>query len=247
MLQLDLQKFYTIGHRGMEVNAVENTLDAFKKAIALNLDLVETDVQTTRDNVPLLFHDHFLDRKTTLHGSIHDYNYLDLKDIPVHTAAGSDRLATFEDLLVLLKPSKVNLLLELKDSFGFPEIKKLISQYDFNERIIVDSFELDSILKFQKLCPNLTYAWLMNVIPFKMGGYPFNRILKILQKHNLSGVSFHMRDLDEKWITRYKNCQKFVFAWGVKSIKFYANVMKFPINGFTAPDPNFLIKIGLKN
>lgn len=45
-----------IGHRGARGLAPDNTLASFAKAIACNVDMIETDVQQTSDGVLVLFH-----------------------------------------------------------------------------------------------------------------------------------------------------------------------------------------------
>ena len=62
-------------HRGQpaaayhpEIEGLENTLAAFKHAVALGYDYLETDVHVTRDGVLLAFHDAVLDRVTDARG-----------------------------------------------------------------------------------------------------------------------------------------------------------------------------------
>src|ERR1044072_2436754 len=62
------------GHRGRahhpEIEGLENTLAAFKHAVALGYDYLETDVHVTRDGVLLAFHDSVLDRVSDREGEI---------------------------------------------------------------------------------------------------------------------------------------------------------------------------------
>src|ERR1041384_3086855 len=53
-----------IGHRGYAAKAPENTLPSFKLALEAGVDLVELDYQHSKDGVPMVFHDRFLDRTT---------------------------------------------------------------------------------------------------------------------------------------------------------------------------------------
>ena len=63
-------------HRGgayhPEIEGLENTLAAFKHAVALGYDYLETDVHVTADGVLLAFHDSVLDRVTDQKGAISD-------------------------------------------------------------------------------------------------------------------------------------------------------------------------------
>ena len=46
-----------LAHRGLAVEVDENTLAAFAAALAAGAQIIETDVQATRDGVAVLFHD----------------------------------------------------------------------------------------------------------------------------------------------------------------------------------------------
>ena len=49
-----------LAHRGYHAQLPENTLAAFEAAVALGADGVETDIQVTREGVPILFHDRLI-------------------------------------------------------------------------------------------------------------------------------------------------------------------------------------------
>ncbi len=53
-----------IAHRGNSSAAPENTLSAFRSALALDVDGVELDYRHSADGVPVVFHDSTLDRTT---------------------------------------------------------------------------------------------------------------------------------------------------------------------------------------
>lgn len=59
---LDLDARLVIGHRGNSAHAPENTLESFRRAIALGADALELDVRVTRDDVPVVIHDASLAR-----------------------------------------------------------------------------------------------------------------------------------------------------------------------------------------
>src|SRR5262245_38975690 len=70
-------------HRGgafhPELEGLENTLTAFRHAVALGYRYLETDVHATRDGVLLAFHDDVLDRVTDQVGPIRDVTYADVR------------------------------------------------------------------------------------------------------------------------------------------------------------------------
>lgn len=79
-----------IGHRGFVAppGFPENTLPAFKKAFATGADGVELDLQLTRDNQIVVFHDWSLKRFWNNSTKISRINCPDLKDYHFEAAAG---------------------------------------------------------------------------------------------------------------------------------------------------------------
>ena len=73
-----------MAHRGFSRDGLENSMAAFRAAVDLGYQHLETDVHTTADGVLLLFHDETLDRVTDGRGRI--------ADLPAaEVAAGPDR------------------------------------------------------------------------------------------------------------------------------------------------------------
>jgi glycerophosphoryl diester phosphodiesterase len=62
-----------VAHRGYTRHFPENTLAAVRGAIEAGARFVEIDVQLTRDEVPVLFHDRTLKRLCGAEGAVHDY------------------------------------------------------------------------------------------------------------------------------------------------------------------------------
>ena len=64
-----------IGHRGASAVAPENTLAAFREAIAVGADGIEFDVRLTRDGFPVVIHDSSLRRTGGLSQRIGDLTW----------------------------------------------------------------------------------------------------------------------------------------------------------------------------
>ncbi len=67
-----------IGHRGCAGEAPENTLVAFELGLKQGAAILESDVQLSRDGVPLLSHDPDVDRMTEGTGLVADHDFADL-------------------------------------------------------------------------------------------------------------------------------------------------------------------------
>jgi glycerophosphoryl diester phosphodiesterase len=66
-------------HRGDAAHFPENTLPSFQSAIEIGADVIETDVQQSKDGHFMIFHDDTIDRVTESRGRIGDYTLQELK------------------------------------------------------------------------------------------------------------------------------------------------------------------------
>ena len=107
-----------IAHRGASGYAPENTLAAFRRAVALGATFIETDLQLSRDARFVAIHDETLDRTTNGKGKVHDLTLADLRQLDAGSWFGSEfggeRIPTLEEILAFSKQHDVVFYLELK-------------------------------------------------------------------------------------------------------------------------------------
>lgn len=100
-------------HRGLHdnaSNAPENSLRAFQKAVTAGFG-IEMDVQLSKDQVPVVFHDNTLKRVCGAEGKVKDFTYDELQQFRL---CGTDqRIPKFEEVLKLVD-GRVPLIVELK-------------------------------------------------------------------------------------------------------------------------------------
>ena len=73
--------FGSIAHRGFSSQAPENTSAAFDKAIENDFLYIETDVQLTSDNIPVIIHDETVDRTSNGKGKVSEKTLSDIKKL----------------------------------------------------------------------------------------------------------------------------------------------------------------------
>lgn len=104
------------GHRGAPEAAPENTMAAFRAALAGGADWLETDVRTTRDGVPVLMHDDTVDRVTDGHGRVADLTADRIAALHVTAGPGlAQPVPTLDRLLRELSGTRTRLLMEIKE------------------------------------------------------------------------------------------------------------------------------------
>jgi len=151
-----------IAHRGASGNAPENTLAAFRKAVALGATFIETDLQLSRDARFMAIHDATVNRTTNGHGAVHDMTLADLRKLDAGSWFGSEfageRIPTLEEILEFSKKNDVVFYLEIKPGAAWGGEHALIGALrDSGEipRAVVISFDAAIVLNLRKIEPTL--------------------------------------------------------------------------------------------
>ena len=105
-------------HRGASLHAPENTIASLKKAAALDADLVEFDIQTTRDGRFVVLHDGSLDRTTDGKGRVRDRDWNEIQGLDAGSWFGrsfaGERVPSLETYLDAVPPG-IELYVDAKD------------------------------------------------------------------------------------------------------------------------------------
>ena len=151
-----------IAHRGASGHAPENTLAAFKKAVALGAAFIETDLQLTRDAHFVAIHDDTLDRTTNGEGKVHDRTLAELRKLDAGSWFGSEfageRIPTLEEILEFSKKNDVVFYLELKPGGSWGGEHALIGALRESGEIprsVVISFESAILANLRKIEPTI--------------------------------------------------------------------------------------------
>ena len=106
-----------VAHRGGAARWPENSLTAFRGAIASGARLLELDVHLTSDGTVAVIHDPTLDRTTDATGALARCTAADLRRARLRGVDGvltEDCVPTLDDVLALAAPAGVGLLIEIK-------------------------------------------------------------------------------------------------------------------------------------
>ncbi len=149
---------YAIAHRGSRVLWPENTLTAFRGAVALGFRWLETDLHQTRDGTIVCIHDDTVERTTDGRGKVAEMTLAELKTLDAgyrfrrdgdHPFRGAGiRVPTFEE--VVTEFPGVKLIVDLKQDGMERRLADLIAQYELWDRLIVGSFSDDRLSRFRR-------------------------------------------------------------------------------------------------
>lgn len=123
-----------LAHRGFTPPA-ENTLGAFEHAVASGADIIETDVQTTKDGVAVLLHDPDLSRVAGIDSKVSELSWSELTKIQLLDGSSIPSLA---EALERLPNTKFNL--DIKDPLAIKGTVAAIEAAKAHDRVLVSSF-----------------------------------------------------------------------------------------------------------
>ena len=119
ILKGDTTQVLVVAHRGDWRYAPENSIAAIEHSIAIGVDVVEVDLQLTRDSVLILMHDGTLNRTTTGKGRISEWPLDSIKTLKLKSGCGiktKETVPTLEEALLAAK-GKVLINLDKADRY----------------------------------------------------------------------------------------------------------------------------------
>lgn len=168
-----------LAHRGgalYEPNlGVENTMTAFRNAVALGYTHIETDVHATRDGRLVAFHDDRLDRVSDLQGRIRSLDWDEIRWARVghgeHVPLLSEVIETFPEI-------KLNI--DLKAPRTSELLWELIEHRGLYDSVCVGSFYQREITTFRKVSAGrvATAAAHAGTILMRFGPRALSRLLR---------------------------------------------------------------------
>jgi glycerophosphoryl diester phosphodiesterase len=151
-----------IAHRGASGYAPENTLAAFRRAVALGANFIETDLQLSRDARFVAIHDDSVDRTTNGKGRVHDLTLPELRRLDAGSWFGSEfaseQVPTLEEILDFSKKHDVVFYLELKPGATWGGEHALVGALRESgeiPRTVVISFNAPILEKLRQIEPTL--------------------------------------------------------------------------------------------
>lgn len=148
-----------LGHRGISAKYPENTLLSFAKAIELGVDLIEFDVNITKDGQLVVIHDNAIDRTSDHTGLTRDYSLKELKSFDFgYPAKFADafkgvQIPTLEEVLTLVKEKSDTLLLNVEikdmDHAVVDQTIAMLKRFDLCDRSVIACFDAE-IIRYTK-------------------------------------------------------------------------------------------------
>ncbi len=216
-------KTQIFSHRGANREAAENTQSAFDAALNYAIDGIETDVQLSRDEVNVLWHDDTLEKVGLSDKHIDDLSYAELQAINVarhfFADASPESLMTLQSFLDSYR-KRCRLLLEIKCYEGELPVRQKIKVRQTlamvgavrRDDIMVSSFHLPSLLAAYQYAPEFPLVY--NLEPEQ--GIADAR--QMLTEHPfLHGLCVHISTLNAAMVTLLHHQKKCIAVYTCNS------------------------------
>ncbi|WP_433721392.1 glycerophosphodiester phosphodiesterase [Actinoplanes sp. CA-051413] len=163
---------HRVAHRGYSAVAPENTLPALAAGVRAGATLIEFDVRTTADGVPVVIHDRTVDRTTGGTGHVWELTLDEISALDAGSwfspAYAGIRIPLLREVIDLLRPHAVGvtpdaappieLLLEIKPPATPEQVKVILGQVTeagLLDRTVVQSFDPDVVRLAGEVAPDV--------------------------------------------------------------------------------------------
>ena len=238
-------EFGIVAHRGYSSKAPENTFSAFDLAIESNFNFIETDVQLTADNIPVIIHDDKIDRTSNGKGKVSDLKLNEIKSYDFGNwfdkKYKDEKIPTLSEMLKKYS-NRIHLVLELKSDQS--SLTKQVSALIENEGwekvagnplsqvpgLTIISFHLEQVLRSIELLPVVRHGWLVTELT--------DTDIDIASKLGIQGIFPHAKLTSEHSVKYAKEKGLFVGVWGIENAEEVVMLKKIGVSVVTADWPD---------
>ena len=222
-----------ISHRGVSnKNGVQNTVQSLEKTAQLKPDLIEMDVQETKDGQFVMMHDANLKNLAGINASPQDLTLEELTGLDISENGYRTKISSFDDYLNRANELHQRLLIEIKTSKkDSPQMMErflekygpIIKQYGHQMQSL-DYHVIDQVLKYDSTIP--VYFIL-----------PYN---SIFPKTKATGYTMEYSTLDEYFVTKLWYTEQKLYVWTINSSDALDKSLQLSVDGMITDDTEML-------
>jgi len=236
-----------IGHRGASAVAPENTMAAFREAIAVGAHGIEFDVRLTRDGIPVVIHDSTLGRTGGMNQRVSDLSWDELRKIDVGSwfkggSFAGETVPSLEELFDLFQTNNLSLYLEMKcDSPAeyrplAEACCRMIHEHSLIERVVVECFQLPALEVLKAIDPDIKTAALFD------RGFIDQSIVERATEIGAMAVALHHRLGRKGLVGKSKQAGLHVAVWTVDDPIWIDRARSIGIDALITNDPARMIQ-----
>ena len=215
-----------IAHRGLHKNKMipENSMLAFKAAIEKNY-AIEFDINITKDNQIVVFHDDDLNRLCNKKENIEDVSYDFLKDLNLYES--NEKIPLLKELLDQVA-GKIPLIIEIKKHKNIGLLENILLEMlkEYKGEYFICSFEKDILFWLEKNKPKERRGLIFGSLPIKFKKYEKIAFLYKYFKSKADFISLEDKLIDSSIYDFCKKKKLDILVWTIKDKKSFQNIDK---------------------
>lgn len=214
-------RIVTIAHRGASGYELENTIEAFKKAIDLGADFIELDVQKSSDDQVIVYHDtKFEDGSVVAEMSSDQAKRKALKK--------GIKVPVLDEVLKVVN-NKIGLNIEIKSAGMIDLLIEKLKGYN-TDGIILSSFMHNCLLELKQKAPHISLGALVSIRPMDP--------LEILHSTKTDLIIQNFEFIDKSYVELLHKNDKKIFVWTVNYIGDIKRAIDFDVDGIITDYPD---------
>lgn len=219
-----------IGHKGANKSEPENTLRSFRKAIELQADYIELDVQVSKDGEIVVIHDYEISKLTNHHGYVKEMTLDELKQLDM---GEGEKIPTLQEVIKLAQ-GKIGLQIEIKVIDIGQKIIEMLRETNLTKSTIISSFIHNELLKIKKIYPEIKLGALISerISDPRDLTKAFKRVIR----KDLFAVHPHFSGVDEELVDFAHDNNLKVNVWTVNERADIKRLIKLGVDGLITDD-----------
>lgn len=246
------------GHRGARTVRPENTLAGFEYAMKAGADMVEIDLNVTKDDVLVVSHDAAINTKICRGpGGETEIRKLTLAevrrwdcgvgnpDFPKQQAVAGQKIPTFDEVLELARKERARLNIEIKSNPKKPEqvpeprryaemVAAAVRKHKLEKQVMVQSFDFRVLLAMKEAAPELRLSALF-------GGEKRDLVEAAREAGGTPMVSPQYDLATPEQVKKAHAAGLKVFAWTANTTEVWDRLIAAGVDGIITDDPAALI------
>ncbi|MFX0138315.1 MAG: glycerophosphodiester phosphodiesterase [Candidatus Hodarchaeota archaeon] len=230
-----MKNFTIIAHRGASGYKFENSLSAFKKAIELKANMIETDAQITKDGVIILNHDNGIKKTTNQKGFISKLSLNEIKKIQLKNG---ELMPTYQDLLDLCK-GKIEINLEIKAKRVEKKVIDITLKNDMLKEVVFSSFSMKTLKTLRAYNKSARLAYLIII----QGSFiaRLNYLMKKITDLKVESINPYHMFISSKLVKEAHKHKILIYPWTINdAIKIRNLIEEKNIDGVFTDYPDIL-------
>ena len=241
-----------IGHRGASAVAPENTVAAFREALAVGADGIEFDVRLTRDGVPVVIHDSTLRRTGRIPHRVADLSWTEISKVDVgswfNRSFANETVPSLTELFTLFQSNKSTLYLEMKCDSPSEQrplaeaCVRAINEHSLTARVIVECFQLPALKILKEINPEIKTVALFEPAFTNLSVLSDQRIIDQATDVGAAALALHHRLARESLVRKAKAEGLHVAVWTVDDPAWVERAQAIGIDALITNDPARMLR-----